>query len=71
MKKYISISYKELYSIVEAVDQKIVSDEEKCRASLDEDERSDLQNDIAFAKAYLRELKTILDDWPSLLDIQK
>jgi predicted nucleic acid-binding Zn-ribbon protein len=63
MKKYIGVTYKALYSIVEAVDQKLLSDQEKCDAASNEDDRADLQNDIAFTKAYLRDLKTELNGW--------
>lgn len=64
MKKYIGVTYKELYSIVEAVDQKLLSDEEKCNATSNADDRADLENDIAFTKAYLSDLKTELHGWP-------
>lgn len=66
MMKYIGVSYKSLYSIVEAVEQKIVSDQEKYDASANEGDRADLENDIVFMKAYLPELKSALDGWLSL-----
>jgi hypothetical protein len=66
MKKYIGVTYKELYSIVEAVHQKLLLDQGKCDATVDADDRADLQNDIAFTKAYLEDLKTQLNGWLGL-----
>lgn len=66
MKKFIGITYKALYSLVEAVELKVLSDQAKLDASSNEDERANLQNDILFEKAYLKDLKKDLDDWPQL-----
>lgn len=64
--KYIAVSYKSLYAIVEAVEFKLAFDEKRLADISDENEMSDLDNDIAFANAYLSGLKRDLENWANL-----
>lgn len=63
MKKSLGVTYKMLHVIVEAVELKLLADQAKCDTTTSEDDRADLQNDIAFTKACLKDLRNELNAW--------
>ncbi|WP_035052660.1 hypothetical protein [Andreprevotia chitinilytica] len=61
--KQVSLSYKELFAIVEAIQFKLSSCNEELKGQMDEDARSDLVNDSAFLGCLLTGLKEELAKW--------